>query len=237
MMQRISIFFILLFSIFSIALSGQTIWYVTPTGSGSQNGSSWANAKSLQKAFNDFSSGSYEIRLLTGNYPVSSTLKLNYGYTVTMIGGYNGVGDIRDSVLHPTTLDGLNSTQIMEVINNGNTIVGIIFRNGYVTGDNGGGALYVQADTFNLWGCSFFNNVSDGTRGGGAVFIYGFGKAIEIRTCHFEQNRSNYINYQYGQNGGGAIHNWSDNVQIDNTVFRNNYTKMRVQRYIRGGKI
>ncbi|WP_374331098.1 hypothetical protein [Soonwooa sp.] len=54
--------------------------------------------------------------------------------------------------------------------------------------------------------------------------MHGFNGAVLINNCTFENNRSNYKVYPMGDNGGGAIHNWSDNVTIKNSVFRNNYT-------------
>jgi len=51
-------FFYIIFSLFAIQLSGQTIHYVNPLAQGQNNGSSWANAfASLHEGFSAASLG------------------------------------------------------------------------------------------------------------------------------------------------------------------------------------
>ncbi|WP_300670092.1 T9SS type B sorting domain-containing protein [Soonwooa sp.] len=226
-MKKKLLLFNLFFVLLCIKFSGQaTVWYVSPSGSGNQSGSNWQNTKTLQAAFADFTSGAYELRLLRGTYNINSTLKMEHGYTVNMLGGYSGNGTDRDYGLYPSILNGQKKTQILEINSDGNSVNGLTMKDGYVTGENGGGAIIFQSNSVNIYNITFVNNVSDGSRGAGALFLmHGSGGIINIGHCTFEGNRSNYINYPHGQNGGGAIHNWAQNANIFNCTFRNNYTE------------
>lgn len=226
-MKKIFIFLIPFFVLFSASFSAQTIWYVTPTGAGTQNGSSWANARSLQNAVANLNSGQTELRLRQGNYLISSTLRIDWGRTVRLIGGYSGVGTTRDYTLYPTNLNGQNTTQIMYIQEDDCSIDGVNFINGFATGDNEGGAgLVLRTNIAQIRNSTFRNNISEGGRGAGALYLmHGFNGAVLIDNCTFENNRSNHKVYPMGDNGGGAIHNWSDNVTIRNSVFRNNYAE------------
>ena len=227
LMKKKLLLFNLFFVLLCIKFSGQaTVWYVSPSGSGNQSGSNWQNTKTLQAAFADFTSGAYELRLLRGTYNINSTLKMEHGYTVNMLGGYSGNGTDRDYGLYPSILNGQKKTQILEINSDGNSVNGLTMKDGYVTGENGGGAIIFQSNSVNIYNITFVNNVSDGSRGAGALFLmHGSGGIINIGHCTFEGNRSNYINYPHGQNGGGAIHNWAQNANIFNCTFRNNYTE------------
>ena len=226
-MQRISIFFIILFSLFSIALSGQTMWYVSPNGSGTQSGANWANAKSLQNAVTNLNYGQTELRLRQGNYPVSTTITIGWGYNVRFIGGYSGTGTTRNYALYPTNLNGQHTTQIMNIQEDNCSIDGVNFINAFVTGEaNGGAGLIVRANTFQIRNSNFRNNISEGASGAGALYLSnGYQGAILIENCIFENNRSNHKVYPMGDTGGGALHNRADNVTIKNSVFRNNYAE------------
>ena len=114
----------------SIALSGQTIWYVSPTGSGNQNGSSWANAARLQVAINNAPTNA-ELRLRRGVYNITSTLLIER--TIRMYGGYTGSGDTRDPASTPSILDGGGRVPIMETrYSTENSIFnGLTIQNGY----------------------------------------------------------------------------------------------------------
>ncbi len=226
-MKKIFIFLIPFFVLFSASFSAQTIWYVTPTGAGTQNGSSWANARSLQNAVANLNSGQTELRLRQGNYLISSTLRIDWGRKVRLIGGYSGVGTTRNYTLYPTNLNGQNTTQIMYIQEDDCSIDGVNFINGFATGANEGGAgLVLRTNIAQIRNSTFRNNISEGGRGAGALYLmHGFNGAVLIDNCTFENNRSNHKVYPMGDNGGGAIHNWSDNVTIRNSVFRNNYAE------------
>lgn len=101
-------------------------------------------------------------------------------------------------------------------------IEGIQFRNGFVTGtvnttNDGGGALRLTGFDQIIRNCTFLNNISTADRGGGAIFIWhGGGQLIE--NCFFQNNTQTIAN----SNGGGAIHNWDENVIIRNCRFVSN---------------
>ncbi|WP_312322357.1 hypothetical protein [Soonwooa sp.] len=60
-------------------------------------------------------SGQTELRLRQGNYLINSTLRIDWGRKVRLVGGYSGVGTNRDYTLYPTNLNGQKKTQIMYI--------------------------------------------------------------------------------------------------------------------------
>ena len=229
MRKKIFRFHIVLFTFISLWLQAQVI-RVAPTPSGSGNGSSWVNASSLQNAITNATS-STQLWLSRGTYNVSQTLNVTFNKSnLRMYGGFIGNEtnlSQRNFVANPTIIDGQSTTQIMKIEGNGFQADGLTFQNGFVTGtvtggtnaNSGGGAIFIFAGNSVLRNCNFLNNVSTSERGAGAVYVrYGGNHLIE--NCLF-QNNSHTI-ATTNSNGGGAIHNWDENLTIRNCEFINN---------------
>ena len=224
MRKKIFRFHIVLFTFISLWSQAQVI-RVAPTPSGYGNGSSWANASSLQNAIAIASSNS-QIWVKQGNYPVSSTLLVSLS-NISIYGGFAGnetALNQRDWSNNTTVFNGQNTVKIMRFSSNNGIIDGIHFRNGFVTGtvdttNDGGGALRLAGHDQIIRNCTFLNNRSTAERGAGAIFIW-FGGGQLIQNCSFENNTHTITTTN--SNGGGAIHNWDEDVTIRNCRFINN---------------
>ena len=222
MRKKLFRFHILLFTFISLWSQAQVI-RVAPTPSGSGNGSSWANASSLQNAIANANANN-QIWVKRGTYLISGTLNPDQ-YNLHIYGGFAGNENAlnqRDWENNITIFNGQNTVKIMRFESNNGVIDGIQFRNGFVTGtvnttNDGGGALRLTGVDQIIRNCTFLNNRSTSERGGGAIFIWhGGGQLIE--NCFFQNNTQTIPN----SNGGGAIHNWDENVIIRNCRFVSN---------------
>ena len=222
MRKKLFRFHILLFTFISLWSQAQVI-RVAPTPSGSGNGSSWANASSLQNAIANANANN-QIWVRRGTYLISGTLNPDQ-YNLHIYGGFAGNENAlnqRDWQNNITIFNGQNTVKIMRFESDNGVIDGIQFRNGFVTGtvnttNDGGGALRLTGVDQIIRNCTFLNNRSTSERGGGAIFIwYGGGQLIE--NCIFQNNTQTIPN----SNGGGAIHNWDENVIIRNCRFVSN---------------
>ena len=222
MRKKLFRFHILLFTFISLWSQAQVI-RVAPTPSGSGNGSSWANASSLQNAIANANANN-QIWVKRGTYLISGTLNPDQ-YNLHIYGGFAGNENAlnqRDWQNNITIFNGQNTVKIMRFESNNGVIDGIQFRNGFVTGtvnttNDGGGALRLTGVDQIIRNCTFLNNRSTSERGGGAIFIWhGGGQLIE--NCFFQNNTQTIPN----SNGGGAIHNWDENVIIRNCRFVSN---------------
>ena len=130
----------------SLWLQAQVI-RVAPTPSGSGNGSSWANASSLQNAIANANANN-QIWVRRGTYLISGTLNPDQ-YNLHIYGGFAGnetALNQRNWQNNITIFNGQNTVKIMRFESNNGVIDGIQFRNGFVTGtvnttNDGGGAL------------------------------------------------------------------------------------------------
>ena len=222
MRKKLFRFHILLFTFISLWSQAQVI-RVAPTPSGSGNGSSWANASSLQNAIANANANN-QIWVKRGTYLISGTLNPDQN-NLHIYGGFAGnetALNQRDWQNNITIFNGQNTVKIMRFESNNGVIDGIQFRNGFVTGtvnttNDGGGALRLTGVDQIIRNCTFLNNRSTSERGGGAIFIWhGGGQLIE--NCIFQNNTQTIPN----SNGGGAIHNWDENVIIRNCRFVSN---------------
>ncbi|MGO3707725.1 T9SS type B sorting domain-containing protein [Mesonia hippocampi] len=221
-MHKLSIFLIVIcFSIFYA--NAQSIVYVSPTGTG--NGTSWAQATDITSALASANNNT-DIWLKEGSYLINSTLIVGSD-NLSLYGGFVGTEtslNQRNWQNNLTTFDGQNSTKIMRINADDCILDGITFTNGFVTGsisttNDGGGALRLAGDNTLVINCKFTNNTSQAERGGGAIFMW-HGNNHTIDNCIFENNS----NTNASGNGGGAIHNWDDNVTFRNTSFINNFS-------------
>lgn len=202
--------------------------FVTQSGAGNKSGSSWANASTLQNAISNAGSNS-QLWLKSGVYNITSSLVLENNISnLKLYGGFAGTEtnlNQRNYTTNLTILDGQNTTQILMLKSYNTEVNGITFRNGFVTGtitggtnpNSGGGAIFVFGANSILKNCKFTDNVSTSERGAGAVYLRNGGGHL-VENCDFEGNK----NHSVEGNGGGAIHNWDDNVTIRDSRFINN---------------
>ncbi|TCS85067.1 gliding motility-associated-like protein [Anseongella ginsenosidimutans] len=166
-----------------------------------------------------------ELWLKQGIYAITQTLDLSdYDQAgMSLYGGFNGTETSRsqrDYENNETILDGLGSGRILYIDAEDITANGLIFRNGFIAMLNeGGGAISIHRSGTVLKNCIFRSNISESDRGAGAIYNRS-GSGLLIDNCLFENNRTQA--YAGDANGGGAIHNWADDVTITNSIFRNN---------------
>ncbi|RQP18502.1 MAG: hypothetical protein EAS52_05325 [Parapedobacter sp.] len=127
MQHPVSVLFFLWLVTGTIA-QAQTIWHVSPDGSG--DGTSWAAASSLTDAVDNAVAGD-ELWLKQGTYPISSTISIDK--TLEILGGFSGLGNQRDPALYPSIIDGQHAVSIIRTGLNSNDMLfeGISFINGY----------------------------------------------------------------------------------------------------------
>jgi len=226
------------------------IIYVTQTGAGNHNGSSWANAMdnlSLAIVFAGLSGG--DVWVAEGVYygDTSSTNAFPMMEGVNVYGGFAGNEpsnyDLtqRNFTAHPTILDGQNARRVIyqpadfatETVWEGFTV-----RNG-ISDDNGGGAWLRGNAVFRH--CRFTNN-STFLYGGGVFASSSNNSAVLLDCCEFTLNTASsgsggglYGNYAVIQhcvathnfasvNGGGILVSNAQSAQaaVSNCLVANN---------------
>ena len=220
----------------SVTLSTLTtdpvVRYVTPTGAGLRDGSSWENAYQLQDAFNECLYAGDEAHLLAGTY-------IDYGYNdandrsqsflngaagLMVRGGYTGEGDARGPAA--TILDrdtaALPSSNRRLVRVAGSSVVfdSLVFTNGTLASGSGLGVNLASSEAVFL-NCRFERNRNSllASFSGGA--IYASGGVLAVTNCVFAGNvlscdADNCNNY------GGAIYASGARVSIADSEFRSN---------------
>jgi len=124
-MQFYKLFSIILLCAFSVSSVGQTVFYVTPSGAGTESGDSWANASNnlnsmLTAAETDAANSgqSVDVWVAAGTYIPSDCVScvdadrltaFTIGQNVQLIGGFNGTETLRveaDPTANVTILSG-----------------------------------------------------------------------------------------------------------------------------------
>lgn len=208
--------------------------FVTVSGAGSKDGSSWKNAKDKSGFFDVIKNATNQtVFMAEGTYLPGSEvavstaadgLKVYGGYPAGLTGtSLSG----RDIVNHPTILSGNNERRIFVI--NKNTIVatfdGLQFKDAlrvHVANDMGSALIINACNIVNVYNCVFDGNENQCTTaetetkasgGGGAVRAVG--GTILFKGCSFSNNTSHV--------GGGAMRvGGSANVTLDACVFSNN---------------
>ncbi len=211
-------------------VSAQTTYFVSPTGSDINDGTSWAAAlASVQIAIDaanaEFPKG--QVFVAQGTYAITSTLKL--AKEVNVYGGFVGnelSPDQRPTLKYGVTYDGKAS-----VIDAGNscrvlkqdsaysltTTVwdGFVLQNGYVYQDNGGGVLLYEGGMLN--NCTVKNSEAEGY--GMPTFLGGKGGGVWLQEggtlskCIISDNISNDL--------GGGVYAALGGT-LDHCIIRNN---------------
>jgi hypothetical protein len=224
------------------------IWYVKPSGTGNQDGSSWDHAfATRQEAVNAASSGD-QIRVWEGTYYLEQIQTPKAG--VSEYYGFNGDGSwaTRQPFTHPSKLDaqftannfentsvtfldeqiidGLWAQNAVKSGNGGglNLSVRSYLNNCVITNNSGnnGGGVYASSNSI-LTNCAI-TNCSSSSYGGGA---YVYSNSI-LNNCVITNNRG-------GSNGGGAYMNGSS--ILNNCVVTNNSGTNGGGAYVYNGSI
>jgi hypothetical protein len=139
------------------------VWYVTPTGAGSGNGTSWENAGTLQAVVNAAVSGD-EVWVKAGTYTSASNPVLTMKAGVNVYGGFAGTETRRNQrvwVVHETIIDGENVRRCVGAWNSGGAVLdGFTIARGWFLFE-GGGMAYGTAIN-----CTFTSNVTEEFGGG-----------------------------------------------------------------------
>ncbi|MDR2474749.1 MAG: hypothetical protein LBD45_02720 [Bacteroidales bacterium] len=181
------VFFITL-GCFTFQTWADDVYYVSPTGSDTSNGSSPSAAfKTLAKAIASVTLGASATIYLEegGEFNSPATVIIGEGRDVTIVGK------------NTTVKSGVNpyfGQRILQFSTGTNAkISGITFRNGCTRGGIPGGAIFFEGDKLEIDSCSFIEN--EGNNSGAAIACRG--KELTITNSVFHQNRA-YSGYGYG---------------------------------------
>jgi hypothetical protein len=208
--------------------------YVTPTGAGELDGTSWENAMNdIQSAMATAHTHNADVWVAEGVYYGDTTA----GNAFTMVDGINVYGgfagnepddydlSLRDFTAHPTILDGQNARRVLNQETDftaATTWDGFTVRNGYSTTNGGGASLRSNAVIRN---CRFTHNT--GFNGGG-VYAYNsyFTQALLLfENCEFTYNTATSLY------GGGL---YSRYAVMQRCTFTHNYANYGGGMYIIG---
>jgi hypothetical protein len=230
----------------TIACPVQADFYVSPSGSDSDPGTSWKKPlKTLTRAMNLAMAGK-TIVLMEGTYSASSgeTLPIILKSGVILRGGYYNRFLDRDVPNHPSVLDGEQAHRLVSsyASSPATVIEGLtLTRGAYVSGGKGGGMYCYGGSTPAINDCTFSNN-SGGNFGGGGLYcsesspsitgclftgnttqeggaIYCFDASPVITNCTFTGNSATGFNAA----SGGAIYFYYGTPQIRQCTFSGNY--------------
>ncbi|MBI3985482.1 MAG: right-handed parallel beta-helix repeat-containing protein, partial [Lentisphaerae bacterium] len=149
-------------------------YYVSPSGNDANNGASWKLAKQTIQAGVNIAANGDTVLVTAGAYLLTSQISISQGVTVRSVNGaqvttINGGGVTRCAYLHTNAvLDGFTVT------------------NGYVTGADYGGGVFINGGT--IQNCTISGNLADGNDSdgyGGGVFLYSGGT---IQNCTISGN-------------------------------------------------
>ncbi|MDB5282207.1 MAG: C-terminal target protein, partial [Bacteroidota bacterium] len=211
------------------------IVYVTPTGAGAFNGTSWANALkgSDLKNFLDTVSTLKQVWVAKGTYYPGNSGDVNNSFLVKtgiqLYGGFVGTETVltqRNQFTNLTILSGdldqsggKSGNDAYHVVVSSNTANGTAIINGFtITGGNAAGGNH-QAGGMDVYGsptitnCRFVNNY--GGYYGGGIYVES-GSISNINGCLFNSNTTDY--------GASAVYVDNCNPTFTNSVFSGNTT-------------
>lgn len=198
--------------------------YVTATGAGTRNGSSWSNATSKLQCAID-ATGTQKVFVATGNYSVGSSsfiMKNN----VEIYGGFdpdNGITDLSHTRILPSpsggdggglgsVLNGLNTRPLIwnfnGNLNNSAVLDGFTLKNG---SSASGGAMYNGGSSPTLRNLWIKENTA--TADGGAIYNVN-SSSPEMTNITIEGNTASY--------GGGIFNRNSSSPVMTNVTIKNN---------------
>ena len=204
--------------------------YVSTEGSSSNDGLSWATAKSdLQEAI-DLASEYYgsEVWIAKGTYKHGSAMTMKNG--VAIYGGFAGTETSKDQRVagNNTILDGEGKYRVFyndytdsNPLTNSAKLDNVTIQNGYSSGsspDSNGGGMFNYNASPEITNCTFSNNSASGSSYGCGGGIYNDSSSPKLTNCTFSGNRASGSSYGYG----GGIYNDSSNPELTNCTFTNN---------------
>ncbi len=209
--------------------------YVTPTGAGLRDGSSWENAYQLQDAFVECLYAGDEARLLAGTYT-------DFGYNnpddrsqsflsgaagLTVRGGYTGTGDTRGDAAtilnRDTTALPSPRRRLTRVTSSSICFDSVVFTNGTLESGHGYG-VNLTSSTAIFLNCRFERNRYSVLASANGGAIYASGGSLAVTNCVF---KSNGMDLQ-GDNCnayGGAIYATGARVSVADSTFAGNLAK------------
>ena len=202
--------------ILTISFSANAQVYVNANASGTNNGSTWANAyNNLQDALANSATGA-QIWVAAGSYSPGADSSSSFNVTIPgqeIYGGFAGTETAisqRDFLANKTILSGdVNGDDIMDDFTNNRS-------------DNNIHVMYIDDTISNstiIDGFSIEHGQTEGASGSGndrrAGGILSYGSPI-IRNCEFTQNYGYYASSLYPR-GSGA-----DDILVENCIFFNN---------------
>ncbi|HOZ52242.1 MAG TPA: choice-of-anchor Q domain-containing protein, partial [Chitinophagaceae bacterium] len=212
------------------------IWYVNLSATGTNSGTSWANAcTDIGSALSNSNAGD-EIWVAAGTYKPSAsnqTVYYDLKADVAIYGGFNGTETVisqRNFTTNATTISGdigtpgfpNDNTYHLFKATNLNvvaTVDGFRIRDGVAyylglphTFGYQGGAAVISNSQVKFANCNFNNSTA---QAGGA--IYATSSTLTIDKCTFRGNSASFTN-------GGAIYSQSSNLNITRTNFISNST-------------
>lgn len=217
--------FLLTLVFITLKLSAQNIIYVDQNATGSNDGSSWANALTdpSEIIFSPLLDSTDIVWVAAGTYyptydisgdptPVDARTKVFalQGLNLKMYGGFNGTEtqlNQRNWVTNPTILSGdigivgdeTDNCRTVFLSNSGFTLDGFTITGGYADGTTGGATRY-----------------------GGGLYIYGGTDDIVVKNCIIKDNKAHYDAGIYCVLSSSSA---PKNVIIENTRFSNNYAR------------
>ena len=202
---------------------GGYIWFVDAGAGGAQTGRSWADAfLTVQEAVDSAGKGD-RVFVKEGIYTSGTTdpvVVMKKG--VKIYGGFAGaeykLKNRGDPALHPTILDGVNTSFHVIIGASGAKLDGFIITRGNAgpaaPDDIGGGMLNVNVNNLKVKNCLFKYNSAYG--GGGGMANYG--SSLIVNNSVFDDNSA-------WLNGGAGMANFSSNSIINNSYFYYNYLR------------
>ncbi|MCQ2154542.1 MAG: hypothetical protein MJY55_01835 [Bacteroidales bacterium] len=217
-------------------------YYVTVSGAGNKDGSSWANAMgkdefkekitrqvdslttdSEKKSREDYLKNAL-FKIEGGTYDFGALVELGFTnhckkyINFTFDGGYyNGAKDVQN---HPTVFDGGNTHRLFQLARYADlAVMDCTFSNSYGTG--GGQAAIRMASKYsklNLSGCRLENNVNTATA---ATINVGYGTAT-LNGCTFSGNSATYGAAINVDNGASGVIDLTGEVVISSCTFDGN---------------
>ena len=209
--------------------------YVSTEGTSSNDGLSWATAKSdVQEAIDLASSHNaygIEVWIAKGTYKHGSEMTMRNN--VAIYGGFAGTETSKDQRVsgNNTILDGegkyrvfYNNYRLSNPLTNSAKLDNVTIQNGYVDSNNGyyGAGMYNYYANPEITNCTFTNN-SASSYGGG---MYNGSSDPVLTNCTFTNNNANY---------GGGMYNSSSSPVLTNCTFSGNSASESYSGYGGGG--
>ena len=170
---------LLILALFSGSQALAAVWYVTPTGAGSQTGANWDNAFSSIQAAIDAAATNDEIWVKGGTYAITALTPPNLAEIlvdkdVDILGGFNGTETARNQrnpAINITTVDGQGNNFVRCFHLKANaTIDGFTITGGNIgLGISGGGGILVKSSSPIIRNCVIAGNYA-GEAGGAIAF-------------------------------------------------------------------